>query len=297
MKTLLICPARRPAVPLLAEDRPLAALPILGEALVAHWVEHVAGLGAKEVRIVAPDRADAIRAIVGDGGRWGVRIEIIAAAAESSATEAASRYRSTDEPGWLPHPHDFIVMNHLPGATGSNLFESYAGWFSGVRNWMPRAITPARVRMNEIRPGVWVSRRARVHPSAQLNAPCWVGDQAYVGRGAVVGPGAVIEDRAVVEQGATVIQSVVTPDTYVGKLTAVANSLAMGQTLINWKSGSSLRVPDPFLMTSLARKPKATARRARQAVGAALGAFLPLNLLRTWNYRLSGRTSSLKPPI
>ncbi|HZZ58504.1 MAG TPA: hypothetical protein VFE31_11785 [Opitutaceae bacterium] len=297
MKTLLICPARRPAVSILSEDLPLAALPILGESLAAHWVEYVAALGAKEVRIVAPDRADAVRAAVGDGGRWGVRIEIIAAAAEATAIEAATRYRSTDEPGWLPYPHDFIVMNHLPGAVGQPLFDSYAAWFSGVRNWMPHALTPVRVRVSEVRPGVWVGRRSRVHPTAQLHAPCWVGDQAYVGRDAIVGPGSVIENRAVVEQGARVIQSIVCPDTYVGKLTSVANSIASGNTLTNWKSGSSLRVPDPFLMTSLARKTKASARVARRSLAAGFGALAPWNLVRTWNYRLSDRTSSVKPPI
>lgn len=297
MKTLLICPAHRPAVAVLAEERPLAALSILGESLVAHWVEYVAALGAKEVRIVAPDRAEAIRAEVGDGGRWGVRIEIIAAAAESTAAEAASRYRSTDEPGWLPHPHDFIVMNHLPGAPGQPLFDSYASWFAAVRNWMPHALTPVRVRVSEVRPGIWAGRRSRIHPTAQLHAPCWIGDQAYIGRNAIVGPGAVIENRAVVEQGARVIQSIVCPDTYVGRLTSVANSIASGHTLTNWKSGSSLRVPDPFLMSSLARKTKPASRGERRSAAAVLRGFAPLNLLRTWNYRLSDRTSSLKPPV
>lgn len=287
MKTLLICPSLRPAVPQLAEDGPLVTATILGECLVGHWIEHLAALGARQVKIVAADRADEVRAAVGDGARWGVKIEVVAAGVEPTPAEAAARYRPAGERDWLPVPHDIVLLSHLPGCRELPLFESYAGWFAALLAWMPRAITPARVRVNEILPGIWVGRRARVSPAAELIAPCWIGDQVFVEPRAVVGPGAIIEDRAVVECDARVAQSWVGPDTFVGRMTSVANSLASGSTLTNWGTDSSLRVPDPFLLCSLARSPSVTlderlGRAPARAAGSPLNAGSPLRWIAEW---------------
>lgn len=297
MKTLLICPAIRPAVPQLSEAHPLATVPILGECLVNHWIEHVAALGARHVIIHSADRAAAVQAAVGDGKRWGVRIEVIPAPLELSPVEATARYQAEGKTGWLPAPHDIVVMSHLPGCPEGPLFDSYASWFAAVIAWMPRALTPARVRVSEIRPGIWVGRRARISPKAELVAPCWIGDQAYVGARAVVGPGTIVEERAVVEAGARVALSHVARDTFIGRMTSVANSLAIGSTLVNWQTDSLLHVPDPFLLCSLARPAganapgwRATARTAVHRVGSALVPMLPgwVRSERTTDFKLSG---------
>jgi hypothetical protein len=204
------------------------------------------------VRVIAADRADQVRAALGDGARWGVRLEVLATNAEPTLAEARARHRPDGADGWLPAPHDVVLMNHLPGCDELPLFESYASWFAALLAWMPRALTPARVRVTEVRPGIWVGRRAHVSPKAELIAPCWIGDQVFVEPGAVVGPGAVVEDRSVVENEARVTQSWVGPDTFVGPMTALTSSLAWGSSLTNWRTDSSLHVPDPFLMCSLA---------------------------------------------
>jgi hypothetical protein len=38
-------------------------------------------------------------------------------------------------------------------------------------------------------------------------------------------------------------------------MTSISSSLAWGSSLIDWRTDSSLRVPDPFLLSSLARPP------------------------------------------
>lgn len=253
MKALLICPSERPAVPHLAKPGPLAMAPILGDCVVCHWIEHLAAMGARHILVIAADSADHVRAVVGDGARWGVRTEVIAASSEPSRKEAADLYRPASEQGWLPAPNDIVVASNLPGCPDLPLFESYASWFTALIAWLPRAITPLRIRVTQPSPGIWVNTRARISPLAKLYAPCWVGDQVVVGVGAVVGPGAILEDRTVVEEKASVTQSWVGPDTFVGPMTSISSSLAWGSSLIDWRTDSSLRVPDPFLLSSLAR--------------------------------------------
>jgi carbonic anhydrase/acetyltransferase-like protein (isoleucine patch superfamily) len=253
MKTLLICPSSRPAVAHIAEFGPLATAPILGDCIAGHWIEHLTALGARQIQVLVADGEDQVRLAVGDGARWGVRISVVAANFEPTKKEAGDRYRPDGEPGWLPAPNDVVLLSHLPGNPGLPLFESYASWFSALIAWMPLALTPARVRVKEVRPGIWIGSRARVSPAAKLVAPCWVGDQVTVEAGAVVGAGTILEDRTVVGGNSVVTQSWVGPDTFVGPMTSVTNSLAWGSTLIDWRTDSLLHVPDSFLLGSLAK--------------------------------------------
>ena len=252
MKALLICPDRRLAVTQLAENQPHALAPILGECLVNYWLEHLAALGARHVIVLAADRPEQVRDAVGDGRRWGVEIEFHAVPAEPSAAEAAARHRGAEADGWLPAPHAVVCMDHLPGCADRPLFGSYEAWFQALLAWMPRALTPTRVRVRTPDPGIWVGAGARIAPGARLVAPCWIGDHVTIEADAVIGPDAVIEDRALVGAGARVAQSVVGPDTFVGRLTAVTRSLAAGSLLVNWRTESVLHVPDRFLLCSLA---------------------------------------------
>jgi NDP-sugar pyrophosphorylase family protein len=296
MKALLICPTGRPAVSLLCESGPLATTPILGDCLVGYWIEHLAALGARQIQVIATEGAGDVRNAVGDGARWGVRINVTESNFEPTPQEAASQYRPAGEEGWLPAPNDIVSMSHLPGCPGLPLFRSYANWFAALAAWVPMARTPARVRITQLRPGIWVGSRAQVSALAELIAPCWIGDRATVSAGAVVGPGAILEDRSVADSTARISQSWVGPDTLVGPMTSVVNSLAWGSTLIDWRSDSLLHVPDPFLLSSLAR-PKSPA--TTDQFGRALAHKIPLerNLASIMALDASiGKSSDLKLP-
>ncbi len=169
-------------------------------------------------------------------------------------------------------------MDYLPRCPNLPLFDGYSNWFVALQAWMPLALTPARVRMTELRPGVWVGSGARIAPTAQLHAPCWIGDRAIVEADAIIGPGTILEDRAVVSEGAKVTQSIIGPDTLVGRLTAVQQSLAAGNVLVNWRNDSVLRVPDAFLLCSLANLPAFVPATglARTVVNAGRMMFKPL---------------------
>jgi hypothetical protein len=251
MKAALICPSDRPAVPNLSALGPLATLPILGDCIVNHWIEHLAAKGAKEIKILMPRGCEAVQEVVVDGARWGVQVTFASCGREPTTAEAVSFLNSREAPGWLPAPLDVVLMNYLPARPDLPLFESYASWFAALIGWIPNALTPTRIRIGQASPGIWIGKRASVASTAQLIAPCWIGDHAIIGEGSIVGPEAIVEDRCVVDEKAKVSRSWVGPDTFVGPMTSVAHSLAWGPILTDWKSDSSLRVPDPFLLASL----------------------------------------------
>jgi hypothetical protein len=251
MKALLICPAERPAVALLAESAPLALAPVFGKSLIEYWLEHLVTLGAKEVCVLATDRPEQVRALVGGGARWGLCVEIVPEIRELSPEEAFAKYRSHDDNGWLPAPNNARVIDRLPTLPDRPLFTRYADWIATLHAWLPRAVTPDRIGVREIQPGIWAGLHARVSREAELHAPCWLGRNVSVERGAVIGPMAILEDRVFVEGGAKVSHSIVGPETFVGALTDVKDSLAWGNTLVHWRDSACTKVPDAFLLCSL----------------------------------------------
>ncbi len=253
MKSLLICPADRPGVARLAENFPLAITPILGKSVLEYWIEALVARGAKHILVLASDRPDQVRSVVGDGARWGVRLELFPQARELSVLEARNKFRAPDASPWL-NENDVIAMDALPDFPQLPLFESYSGWFAALQAFLSLANTPPRIGVREVKPGVWVGLHSQVDSSAELHAPCWIGENVFIGAGAVIGPDAMVDDRVVIENGARIERSVVWPETFVGRLVAVKQSLANGSLLVNHQSGSCLRVPDAFMLGPLDHK-------------------------------------------
>jgi NDP-sugar pyrophosphorylase family protein len=229
----------------LAESAPLAAVPLLGESLLVYWLVHLAARGAREVTILACDRPAAIRQLAGSGARWGLDVKVVAEMHELTPLEARDRHGDATT--------EVVLGDRLPGLPDIALCDSHADWYAGAQAWLDRAVTPDRTGVREIAPGIRVGWGTRIPADAVLRAPCWIGEKVRLGRGVTIGPNAIIEDRAIVDDGAEVLHSIIGPDTFVGENTEVGDSLAFGDLLINWRSGSCLRVPDEFLLCSLRR--------------------------------------------
>src|SRR5689334_16965473 len=92
MKAILICPAERPEIDALAEKAPLVNLCLFGKPFAFHWLEYLAVSGATKVTILAADRPEQVRQIVGDGARWGLHVEVIPESHELNCIEAQHKY-------------------------------------------------------------------------------------------------------------------------------------------------------------------------------------------------------------
>ena len=226
-KVLLICPAERPEVAELSRLAPLAAMPLFGESLIAYWLTHLALADVREVHILANDRPEEISKLVGNGARWGLKVEVTPEVRELTPAQAQIKYAGETA---AFAPNQIALLDHFPGAPDSPLFASYAHLFAGLTLWMPRAKTIDRVGMREVQPGIWLGHHAHVSPEAKLCAPCWIGQHAYVGANCVIGPMSILEDRSFVEGGAEISSSVIGSDTFVGKLAALRQSFAWGDS-------------------------------------------------------------------
>lgn len=111
----------------------------------------------------------------------------------------------------------------------------------------------------EVSPGVWVSRRADVHPSATLVPPVLIGSGAIVQAKAVVGPRSVLGRGSVVTRGSRVISSRVLPDTIVGEGIRLESVLAGPDGVTDLDTQTTTRVDDPLVLTKRPRRGRAVA--------------------------------------
>ena len=248
MKAILICPDQRSEIASLSEHMPLSNLPILGKSLLEYWIEHLVQRDVREVLILATDRPEQVRALVGTGCRWGIQVVVLPEIRELTIAEARRRYADA---GNANDPEFVAIIDYLPHRPEFPLFNSYADWIAMLESELPRAAASHRIGVREMKPGVWIGLRARISPGAELHAPCWIGEDVFVGNKAVIGPMTILEQGAFVERGATIAHSVIGPDTFIGEDTELQNSIAFGDTLINWKLNSAVKISDAFLLSSL----------------------------------------------
>src|ERR1051325_2832926 len=99
MKVILICPSERHELEQLTGSQPLAALPLFGDTVLGLWLSHLAARGVKQVKILAADRADQIKAAIGSGEKWGLDCTVHSEAIEPTPGEARKKHQSPGEGG------------------------------------------------------------------------------------------------------------------------------------------------------------------------------------------------------
>lgn len=248
MKSLLICPVGQSPISALAPGRPAFMAPAMGRCPLEYWLVDLACAGIKKVTLMAPEHP-ALRALAIDGARWGLSIEIVAYPDDRNTTADFERSAAGLTPGATGGRVDLV--EHFPGMPHLPIFDSFGSWFSALSAWMPKALTADRVGVREIKPGVWVSRDARISARAELVPPCWIGQSVSVGSRAVIGPNAILEEGVRVEPDAEIVSSQVGPATLIGRYSGVRRSLAFGNRLFNWELGSETAVPGSYLMCAL----------------------------------------------
>src|SRR5262249_40523394 len=148
-----------------------------------------------------------VRAIVGDGSRWGINISVMPEARELTCDEARKKYHTARTELWLREPYNVIVADFLPGCPHHRPFRNYFSFFSILKSSMPHTTTPDRIGLKETAPGIWVGLNSRIHPAATLTAPCWIGDEVYVCAHAHIGPATILENKVIVAPHASIVRS------------------------------------------------------------------------------------------
>jgi len=164
-----------------------------------------------------------------------------------------------------------------------------AGLLSAVRGLLHEPDYPIGIARHPASAGVWIGNGTRVHPTARLIAPVYLGDHVLVGPAAVVGPHAVIGERSVIDAGATVADALAAPGSYVGRGVELQHAILAGRRLVNVELGVALEVPDRELAGTVATDARA------QAPGLAERCLAIALWIAGWSLRRPRRSGSANP--
>jgi len=219
-------------------DVPFVLWPIGDQPLLAHWMDEAVRSDIELVELYVADRPAEVRAWLEEGAYWSRRIRLIPIRAEEQA------------------PEDVVRTDHLPGLPAPLLPDRAAAlpgyWFELQKQWLGHRSLEA-VTVDRLHPsGGWIGPQARIHATARLTAPFWIGRRARIGPGCEVGPNALIAEGAILDRNVTVEQACVLPRTYLGRNTGLYQAAAAGSVLLDLRRGCRVDIAEPFILGPVA---------------------------------------------
>ena len=250
---LLVCPGPKPAGRVFQRMSPLVLLPVFGRTLLDRILEKLAREGACSVVVASSDRPGEIRGVLKESHTWGMDVTVCKLDEDYKTGGALERFRELFPAAGeirellLEDSHDFPAA--LPGDIHLSNHQFFEKAFEDSK-------LVGELTMREASEGVWLSRKASVHPSVVLEPPTWIGPGVKIGADGAVGPGAVIERGAFVDRNAIIRDSWVGPDTYVGRGVELRQSHVWGSGISRWCNGRFFEMEDSFFLEDLGRKRK-----------------------------------------
>lgn len=96
--------------------------------------------------------------------------------------------------------------------------------------------------------GIQRGLRCHVHSRAELLAPAMLCDAVDVSAGCRVGPNTIVGDSCILDDGVEASDCIILPGTFMGRNTTFTGVIADQGLLVNIADGSTLFVPDPFIL-------------------------------------------------
>jgi hypothetical protein len=100
----------------------------------------------------------------------------------------------------------------------------------------------------EMRPGVWYGAGARVHSSAMIHAPAFIGMKTHISASCTIDRASAIEHDCVVDYKSTIRQSCLLQNTRIGINLNVRNSIVFNNKLLHLDRGVEIKCSDPRLI-------------------------------------------------
>lgn len=104
-----------------------------------------------------------------------------------------------------------------------------------------------------IKPGVFVGKHTRIHPSAVLSPPVLIGDYCIIGRNCSIGEGAIVCNRVVIDERVSVLGSMVLSHTYLGPYADVRNAVVNRNCLLQIPTLQEVCMGDDLILGDLSR--------------------------------------------
>ncbi|MBX7219091.1 MAG: NDP-sugar synthase [Blastocatellia bacterium] len=134
-------------------------------------------------------------------------------------------------------------------------FRTYEGILKSHWDAVAKVIPNLLVSGREVEPGIWLSRNVSLHPTAQLKAPVYIGENCRIEAGVQLGPQAMIGQNSVLDTHCSVTGSAVLPGSFVGEGLELNEVIVDKNRLVSIRFGVGVTVADDFMLGTLAQNP------------------------------------------
>ena len=166
-------------------------------------------------------------------------------------------YWIVDAAGVLSSPDFFLPPDEdrIINAPARYEVQGYVNRLAGPRDFRRLVVDAFLGRCSiapagrEVKPGVWIDDGARLHKTARLVAPTYIGCNTLVQPGAVITRCSNLERNCNVGEGSLVSDSSLLPHTLIGRGLDVSTALVDGNDFIHFGRNVSLRIEDANLIS------------------------------------------------
>lgn len=208
---------------------------VVDQPLIDHWIDHARDGQYKRLEILTDGDPAPLEKHLSElsffAGEWQVR--------HATGTHNSNTQQISDLPEYTP---GYAPLIDEPG-TGWELVNHHHQL--------------ERMRLTQLwdhdgsgPPSVCIGRFARIHPSASIEGPFWIGDNTRIGRNAQIGPFTIIGANCVIARGASLRSTSVTDHTVIGAFTDFGGHVVSGAEVLNRNERIRLESTDPSIARS-----------------------------------------------
>lgn len=163
-----------------------------------------------------------------------------------------------------------------------------------------RAVLESAHRLLDEQNGIiQMGKNCRIHPSARIEGPCYVGNFVRIGADVHLGPYSIVEDGSLIDQRCAVGNSLILPDTYVGEDLDVYQAVVAQGSYYSSTHDAELTQLAPTVLAGVSESLAATCQRMSVRMGILLLQLLlwPLYSIARLLVSDAGQALSVEIPI
>jgi len=125
---------------------------------------------------------------------------------------------------------------------------SYHDLYNSHFQMIQKKVLDLKFSGNEVENGIWISRNVKLHPTAKVYSPVFLGENSEISAGCTIGPNAFVGKNCFVGEKTEIADSVVFSETFMGEGLEIKRFLVNKKQLFNHKSGALVPIPEDFIL-------------------------------------------------
>lgn len=265
-------------------------MPVCNKPFIEYLIDFSILAGSSAIRIISDGPLNEVERYCEDGSRWGVDVSYASILGNDSIETVIEKNRKycADQRLLIISGYLFIryenrqelrhcfamasggtlaenergsivlagtpeITGQLPAATPFSLveFDSIDNYFRLSAEILKEYPSPYVLPGYCNEPDCHIGRNVVIGKGAEIRKPVIIGNNVQIMKGAVVGPSAVVGSNVIIDRESTVSRSILLDNTYIGEQLEVVDRIAAGNILVDPRSGVSIAMEDPHLLSSL----------------------------------------------